>query len=245
MVELVADPRSSVGVRFGRSELASWGTGQGGSSGLALDGETANMSPTGPGRPSITSGHHRRAHPAGIPVGTVTSVHYSGGLLTKSVLVTPLAQLSGLGYVTVLQWFPAGDATGLGTAGRAALGNGDPPGRRPRRHRRRGAHPDAFLVLAIVGGLVAGPQRGAVIAFLAGLIAGLFVVTPFGLTSLCFVLVAFTAGLASRLSAGRAPYSFRFGTALIGGVAATLRTPLRPVSSVSRTSPVTNWPQSP
>jgi rod shape-determining protein MreD len=85
-----------------------------------------------------------------------------------------------------------------------------------------GAHPDAFLTLAIVSGLVAGPQRGALIAFVAGLVADLFVITPFGLTSLCFVLVAFTAGSASALSGGRAPYSFKVVTAAIGGLAATL-----------------------
>jgi rod shape-determining protein MreD len=85
-----------------------------------------------------------------------------------------------------------------------------------------GAHPDAFLVLAIAGGLVAGPQRGAVIAFVAGLVADVFVLTPFGLSSLCFVLVAFTVGLATGLSGGRAPYSFKLVTALIAGVAATL-----------------------
>ncbi len=60
------------------------------------------------------------------------------------------------------------------------------------------------------------------IAFVAGLVADLFVLTPFGLSSLCFVLVAFTVGLAAGLSGGRAPYSFKLVTALIGGVAATL-----------------------
>jgi len=85
-----------------------------------------------------------------------------------------------------------------------------------------GAHPDAFLALAIASGLVGGAQRGALVAFLAGLVADLFVITPFGLTSLCFVLVAFTAGVASGLSGGRAPYSFKVVTAAIGGVAATL-----------------------
>ncbi len=85
-----------------------------------------------------------------------------------------------------------------------------------------GAHPDAFLALAIVSGLVAGAQRGALIAFAAGVVADLFVVTPFGLSSLCFVLVGFTAGLASSLSGGRARNSFKVVTAAIGGVAATL-----------------------
>ena len=45
--------------------------------------------------------------PAGIPVGTVESWQQQGGALTKTVQVRPFADLSGLNYVTVLQWFPA------------------------------------------------------------------------------------------------------------------------------------------
>ena len=53
-----------------------------------------------------------------------------------------------------------------------------------------GAHPDAFLMLAISAGLVAGPQRGAILGFTLGLVADVFVQTPYGLSSLCYVLVA-------------------------------------------------------
>jgi len=85
-----------------------------------------------------------------------------------------------------------------------------------------GAHPDAFLVLAVAAGLVAGPQTGAVIAFAVGLVADLFVLTPFGLSALVYVLVAFGVGVAASLPAGRSPYSFRLTVALAGGIAGTL-----------------------
>jgi rod shape-determining protein MreD len=85
-----------------------------------------------------------------------------------------------------------------------------------------GAHPDAFLLLAIVAGLVAGSQRGAVVAFFVGLVADLFVLTPFGLSSLCYVLVAFGVGAVASLPAGRAPYGFRIVTAFTGGIAGSL-----------------------
>jgi len=85
-----------------------------------------------------------------------------------------------------------------------------------------GAHPDAFLLLAIAAGLTAGPQRGAVIAFVVGLVADLFVLTPFGLSSLVYVLVAFGAGLTASLPGGRARYSFEMLVALAGSVAGTL-----------------------
>src|ERR1039458_5307813 len=62
-----------------------------------------------------------------------------------------------------------------------------------------GAHPDIFVLLAVVAGLAAGPQRGAVAAFSIGLVADLFVRTPFGLSSLCYVLLAFVTGLAAVL----------------------------------------------
>jgi len=85
-----------------------------------------------------------------------------------------------------------------------------------------GAHPDLFLVLAISAGLAAGPQRGAVMAFALGLVADIFVQTPYGLSALCYVLVAFAVGLAAGISTGRAPIGFQLATALLGGVGGTL-----------------------
>jgi rod shape-determining protein MreD len=85
-----------------------------------------------------------------------------------------------------------------------------------------GAHADLFLALAIAAGLAGGPQRGAVMAFVTGLVADLFVPTPYGLSALCYVLVAFGVGLAAVLPAGRAPLSFQLATALVAGVGGTL-----------------------
>ncbi len=85
-----------------------------------------------------------------------------------------------------------------------------------------GAHPDLFLLLAISAGLAGGPQRGAVMAFALGLVADLLVQTPYGLSSLSYVLVAFAVGLTAGLPAGRPPFGFRLATALLGGVGGTL-----------------------
>jgi rod shape-determining protein MreD len=85
-----------------------------------------------------------------------------------------------------------------------------------------GAHPDAFLLVAIVAGLLAGSQQGAVLAFVTGLVADLFVPTTFGLSALCFVLVAFTVGLAAGLPGGRAPNGFKIVTAALAGIGGTL-----------------------
>lgn len=85
-----------------------------------------------------------------------------------------------------------------------------------------GAHPDAFLLVAITAGLTAGPQRGAVIAFIVGLVADAFVLTPFGLSALVYVLVAFGVGAVTSVGSGRAPYSFQMMLAFAGGVAGTL-----------------------
>ncbi|MDA8039227.1 MAG: rod shape-determining protein MreD [Actinomycetota bacterium] len=85
-----------------------------------------------------------------------------------------------------------------------------------------GAHPDLFLLVAVVCGLAAGPQLGSVMAFVSGLVADLFVPTPYGLSALCFVLVAFAVGLAAGLPGGRAPYSFKVVTALLGSIGGTL-----------------------
>jgi rod shape-determining protein MreD len=85
-----------------------------------------------------------------------------------------------------------------------------------------GAHPDLFLLLAISAGLAGGPQRGAVMGFALGLVADLFVQTPYGLSSLCYVLVAFGVGLAAGIPSGRAPLGFQLATALVGGIGGTL-----------------------
>jgi rod shape-determining protein MreD len=85
-----------------------------------------------------------------------------------------------------------------------------------------GAHADVFLLLAISAGLVAGPQRGAAMAFALGLVADVFVLTPYGLSSLCYVLIAFTVGLATEALPGRPTFGFQLAAALLGGIGGTL-----------------------
>lgn len=57
-----------------------------------------------------------------------------------------------------------------------------------------GVRPDLLLGLGIVAALVAGPERGAMVAFCAALLGDLFVDTPFGLSALVACVVAFLAG---------------------------------------------------
>jgi rod shape-determining protein MreD len=57
-----------------------------------------------------------------------------------------------------------------------------------------GVRPDLFLGLAIVAGLVGGPEKGAVYGFVAGLVADLFLPTPLGLSALVFCLAGYTVG---------------------------------------------------
>lgn len=85
-----------------------------------------------------------------------------------------------------------------------------------------GAHPDLFLLAAICAGLVAGSQAGAVVGFLTGLVADLFMPTPYGLSALCFVLVAFGVGLTADLQGGRAPHAFQVATAFFASIGGTL-----------------------
>ncbi|HWW55136.1 MAG TPA: rod shape-determining protein MreD [Acidimicrobiales bacterium] len=57
-----------------------------------------------------------------------------------------------------------------------------------------GVRPDFLLGLAVVAGLVGGPERGAVFGFVAGLVADLFLPTPLGLSALIFCLMGYTVG---------------------------------------------------
>ena len=50
--------------------------------------------------------------------------------------------------------------------------------------RSGGVHPDIMVLLPILAGLVGGPARGASMGFASGLVADLFLPTPFGLSAL-------------------------------------------------------------
>lgn len=71
-----------------------------------------------------------------------------------------------------------------------------------------GVHPDIMVLLPIVAGIVGGPARGASMGFGVGLVADLFLPTPFGLSALVGCLVGFgigTATLALDRTAGWLP----------------------------------------
>jgi rod shape-determining protein MreD len=84
------------------------------------------------------------------------------------------------------------------------------------------AHADVMMLVAIGAGLAGGPQDGAVAAFVTGLVADLFVDTPYGASALTFVLVAFAVGLAAMGPIDKSARGFRFATAVLGGAAGTL-----------------------
>ena len=57
--------------------------------------------------------------------------------------------------------------------------------------------PDLMLLLAVAGGLVLGPERGAITGAAIGFIFDLVLSTPFGLSALVYGLAAFAVGLVS------------------------------------------------
>ena len=57
-----------------------------------------------------------------------------------------------------------------------------------------GVRPDILLGAGIVAAVVAGPELGAVMAFVLAVLGDLFVNTPFGLSALAACTVAFLAG---------------------------------------------------
>lgn len=58
-----------------------------------------------------------------------------------------------------------------------------------------GVHPDVMVLLPIAAAIVGGPARGASVGFAAGLVADLFLPTPFGLSALVGSLVGYGVGL--------------------------------------------------
>lgn len=54
---------------------------------------------------------------------------------------------------------------------------------------------DVMLLLAIAAGIAGGPERGAAVGFVAGLLADCFLQTPFGLSALVYALVGYGVGV--------------------------------------------------
>lgn len=57
-----------------------------------------------------------------------------------------------------------------------------------------GVAADVLLLVAIAGGMSAGPDWGAALGFAAGLLADCFLQTPFGLSALTYSLVGYGVG---------------------------------------------------
>lgn len=62
-----------------------------------------------------------------------------------------------------------------------------------------GAHPSLMILIPIVSGYLMGSSTGAVMGFVAGMTADLFVPTPFGLTALVWICAGYLAGLSASL----------------------------------------------
>jgi rod shape-determining protein MreD len=120
-----------------------------------------------------------------------------------------------------------------------------------------GVHPDIMVLLPIVAGIIGGPGRGATIGFGTGLVADLFLPTPFGLSALVGCLLGFGVGLATvaldRTAWWLAPVAALGGSALYeltyGALGSVLGQPqmlhvalTRIVVVVSVTNAVLAWP---
>jgi rod shape-determining protein MreD len=76
-----------------------------------------------------------------------------------------------------------------------------------------------LLCLAVVSGTTLGPERGAIIGFMCGLMMDLLTVTPLGLCCMVFTVVGFAGGR-YQLSVTRTSTLRVMVTAFVGSVAA-------------------------
>lgn len=58
-----------------------------------------------------------------------------------------------------------------------------------------GARPDAMLLLAVLAGYLAGPERGAIVGFCSGMAIDVLLSTPMGLSALVYTLVGYGVGV--------------------------------------------------
>ena len=104
VVRLITDGQSKVGVTFG-NQLTGIVDGQGPGRPMTAD-LVAPHTPLHKGEIMFTSGLDAASYPPGIPVASVTSFHTAAGASQESIEVKPVADLSQLAYVAVVQWVP-------------------------------------------------------------------------------------------------------------------------------------------
>ena len=106
-VLLVNDPESGVGVKFEKTGTGGVAKGRGDSSTLRVDFVDPGVEVT-KGEVVASAGLQSSPFPAGIPVGTVSSVTRTLGDLQQDILIKPLVDFSHLDYVKVLRPAPGG-----------------------------------------------------------------------------------------------------------------------------------------
>ena len=84
-----------------------------------------------------------------------------------------------------------------------------------------GAAADLLLLMAIAGGMVGGPDHGAIVGFFAGLSLDLLVQTPLGLGALVYCITGYLVGLAQSavVRSSRLPPVFLAAAASVFGIA--------------------------
>lgn len=105
IIQLVTDPSTSVSVRYGSAGDTAVVGGQGAGSPLAVD-YIQPRTPVNTGELLFTSGLAHGLFPEGIPVARVNSSSTSTGSAQQNVTATPVASLTDLQYVAVLEWEP-------------------------------------------------------------------------------------------------------------------------------------------
>jgi rod shape-determining protein MreD len=84
-----------------------------------------------------------------------------------------------------------------------------------------GVQADLMLLVAIAGGIAAGPDRGATIGFAAGISYDLMLQTPFGLSALTYAIVAYLVG-SLQDSVLRAAWWIPIATATVASMAGVI-----------------------
>jgi rod shape-determining protein MreC len=103
-VLLVSDPSSSVAVRIPKANNATGvASGQSGTNLLSVSFVNPDATVT-KGMPVFTAGQQDGLYPAGIPVGTVSSVSKAAGANRYDIAVSPGVDLGRLQFVQVMQW---------------------------------------------------------------------------------------------------------------------------------------------